>query len=114
MAQTRAIPLLAALCLLCISKVLANSCAPYVDEKLKLVPYQDCGDIFTCGGTCTNRYCILLGQLDQTHISCLVNNLYVIIGVSIVILLSVVGGIVACCCKCCCFACSLCSRDSII
>ncbi|KAG8556688.1 hypothetical protein GDO81_018172 [Engystomops pustulosus] len=102
MAGALIISLFAVLCLVCISEVKAgDSCAAYVDSSIKVVSYQECGALSSCGGTCSNRYCIVAGGLDQSQFMCIINNLYFIIGVGIAISLVLLGAIIACCRTCC-------------
>ncbi|CAJ0932804.1 unnamed protein product [Ranitomeya imitator] len=80
--------------------VRTEDCAPHVDENLRVVNSQTC-ILSSCGGTCVNRYCIIGGSLDQTQVLCILNNLYFIIGASIVVSLLVIASAIACCCKMC-------------
>ncbi|KAM3915752.1 uncharacterized protein RB166_017995 [Leptodactylus fuscus] len=102
MARALLLSLFAVMCLMCFSEVQAEDCAAFVNDKVTLVPYQSCPPVITsCGGTCTNRYCILGGSLDQSQFMCIVTNLYFIIGVSIFFLILLICSIVASCWKCC-------------
>ncbi|XP_077134801.1 uncharacterized protein LOC143788792 [Ranitomeya variabilis] len=100
MARALVISLFAAMCLMCIPEVLTEDCAPHVDENLRVVNSQTC-ILSSCGGTCVHRYCIIGGSLDQTQVLCILNNLYFIIGASIVVSLLVIASGIACCCKMC-------------
>ncbi|KAM9326247.1 uncharacterized protein PAF06_002431 [Gastrophryne carolinensis] len=99
--------LMAAVCLLCLAGVRADDCAPYVRPDFKLQQGQTCVLSF-CSGTCTNRYCSIIPgtALDQTQFMCLLNNLYVVIGIGITLFVLIAGSIVCCCCRsifsCCC------------
>ncbi|CAH2312390.1 Hypothetical predicted protein [Pelobates cultripes] len=100
------------LCLISLTGVLADDCAPYVGSDLRIHGKQECILSF-CAGSCWERYCGLLPgtMLDQSQFSCLLNNLYVVIGVGLLIGLSLVASLITCICKCC-LCCHLSSRPS--
>ncbi|KAG8556690.1 hypothetical protein GDO81_018173 [Engystomops pustulosus] len=101
MARALIISLFAVLCLVCISEVLSEDCAPYVDSNARIVSTQQCIVLTSCGGTCTNRYCIIGGNLNQSEFMCIITNLYFIIGMGVLFSLLMVCGIIASCWKCC-------------
>ncbi|KAM5148051.1 protein shisa-4-like [Mantella aurantiaca] len=98
------------LSLMCITIVMADDCAPYVDANFAFQRGQTCILSF-CAGSCTNRYCSIIPgtMLDQSQILCILNNLYFVIGAGIVVVLVFVAGVITCCCKSLCLCCSLCT-----
>ncbi|KAM5148857.1 uncharacterized protein ACMZJ9_012406 [Mantella aurantiaca] len=100
MEQPAVTMLITALCLMCMAGVWADNCAPYVDPYFTLHPSQSC--IMHCTGTCTNRRCTLMfeSELDQTQLLCILNNLYMVIGLGITIGLLLIASIISCICKC--------------
>ncbi|XP_077308413.1 uncharacterized protein LOC143927856 isoform X2 [Lithobates pipiens] len=102
----------AILALMCITRVVADVCAPYVGPDFSIHQGQTCSPFF-CSGSCTNRYCSIIPgfQLDQSQFLCILNNLYFVIGVGIIISLLTVISIISCICKSLCLCCRLCERQ---
>lgn len=97
---------------MCITRVVADDCAPYVAPDFTIHRGQSCVLTF-CSGSCTNRYCNIIPgtQLDQSQFLCILNNLYFVIGAGIFISLLIAISIISCICKSLCLCCSLCERQ---
>ncbi|KAM8930654.1 uncharacterized protein RCH25_006565 [Pelodytes ibericus] len=93
--------------------LLGDDCAAYLGSDLRFHSAQACILSF-CSGTCWERYCSLLpgSQLDQSQIVCIINNLYMVIGLGIAIILLIAAGIITCFCKSCCLCFQMCNRSN--
>ncbi|CAI9615746.1 unnamed protein product, partial [Staurois parvus] len=98
--------------LICITRVVADDCAPYIDSDFAIHQGQTCILSF-CAGSCTNRYCNIIPgtQLDQSQFLCILNNLYFVIGAGIILFLLIVASIISCICKSLCLCCRLCEQQ---
>uniref|UniRef100_A0A8C5QYS6 Uncharacterized protein n=1 Tax=Leptobrachium leishanense TaxID=445787 RepID=A0A8C5QYS6_9ANUR len=104
------ITLLGSMCLLSISGVLADDCEPYFGSDFRFHGKQVCILSF-CSGSCLERSCSLLGSpLNQSQLLCIMNNLYMVLGLGILVILLIVGSVITCFCKSCCLCFQLCRQ----
>ncbi|KAE8611694.1 hypothetical protein XENTR_v10012562 [Xenopus tropicalis] len=93
------------LCLIPMSAVLAEDCAPYFGSDFRYHEGQVC-ILSTCSGSCTERFCSIIPVLDQTQFLCILTNFWVVLGLFLLAVIIIIAGIITCICKSVCCLCS--------